>query len=358
VVGDPNQLRHVCFLSRAREQAAFVRCGFTDEMKERFRYRRSLFDIAADAVDHHHFFLLDQHFRSHPQIIDFSNRQFYDSQLRIMTRRPKRDPDSTIQVVYAGGERLSESSVNPHEVNEVLRIVTGIVNLAKNGQAKPTIGVVSPFRDHVDAIRDRLIQQLPTAAIEHHEIIVGTAHALQGDERDIVIFTTSIDSESHPASLRFLENPNLFNVAITRARKLQYVVTSVRANQLPAGLLREYLQYASGEWQPTVGPGQAQGEFENQVIEQLQKQQIATWPSFEAAGVRIHIVAFDGEQHLAVLCDGFKPHVDEPLDALTTHRLLFRAGWRLRRIPHRTWHKDWFACCDAIRHGLANARSS
>ncbi len=348
----------MCFLSRAREQAAFVRCDFTDEMKERFRYRRSLFDIAADAVDHNHFFMLDQHFRSHPQIIDFSNRQFYDGQLRIMTRRPKRDLESTIHVVYAGGERSSDSSVNPREVDKVLQIVSEIVNSAQEEQAKPTIGVVSPFRDHVDAIRDRLIQQLPMVAIEQHEIIVGTAHALQGDEKDIIIFTTSIDPESHPASLRFLENPNLFNVAVTRARKQQYVVTSVRADQLPAGLLCKYLHYASEEWQPKVVRGLGKGDFEHQVIQKLQEQQIATWPSFEAAGVRIHVVASDGDQHLAVLCDGFNQHVDEPLDALTTHRLLFRAGWQVSRIPHRTWHKDWFTCCDTIRHALAYSHHS
>ena len=188
--------------------------------------------------------------------------------------------------------------------------------------------------------------------------MVGTAHALQGDEKDIVIFTTSIDPDSHPASLRFLENPNLFNVAITRARKQQYVVTSVHAHQLPAGLLRDYLHYSSDLWQPDFGVSEGQSEFEKQVIQQLQQQQMATWPGFEAAGVRIHIVVSDGQRHLAVLCDGFQHHAVEPVDALTTHRLLARAGWQLRRIPHRTWQQDWFACCDAIRNGLDHGRSN
>ncbi len=352
VVGDPHQLRHVCFLSRAREQAAFVRCGFNDEMKERFRYRRSLFDIAADAVDQNHFFMLDQHFRSHPQIIDYSNRAFYDGQLRVMTRRPSRRPESAIHVVQTSGRRAAESSVNPGEIDAVMEILTGLVNSTQPGQSPASIGIVSPFRDHVDAIRDRIIRQLTATIIQRHGIVVGTAHSFQGDEKDIVILTTSVTAESHRASLRFLENPNLFNVAVTRARKQQYVVTSVGVDELPPGLLRDYLHHAAEPWQSHCATGKAMSDFENQLVQQLEKQQIATWPGFEAAGVRIHVVASHGDRHVAILCDGPETAIDPALDALTTHRLLFRAGWQVRRIPHRTWHDDWFACCDMVRHVL------
>ena len=88
VVGDPQQLRHVCFLSHAREQAAFTQYELPAGLQDRFRYRRSLFDIAADAVDQHNLFFLSEHFRSHPQIIGFSNRHFYD-------RRTAADDQST-----------------------------------------------------------------------------------------------------------------------------------------------------------------------------------------------------------------------------------------------------------------------
>ena len=53
--------------------------------------------------------MLDEHFRSDPHIIDFSNKMFYDNQIRIMTHKPKMglsNQDSAIQVDYVKGKRV------------------------------------------------------------------------------------------------------------------------------------------------------------------------------------------------------------------------------------------------------------
>ena len=166
VVGDPHQLRHVCFLSRAREQAAFARCEFSAEMQKQFRYRRSLFDIAADAVDQKNFFLLNEHFRSHPQIIDFSNRRFYDGALHIMTSRPTPSAESVIRLNQVDGCRRDGSSVNPCEVDFVVETIRSLAQDQAVARV-PSIGIVSPFRDHADAIRERLIRDLPPGVLEN-----------------------------------------------------------------------------------------------------------------------------------------------------------------------------------------------
>jgi len=341
VVGDPNQLRHVCFLGKAREQASFARHGLAKDVQERFRYRRSLFDVAADAVEQDHFFMLDQHFRSDPHIIVFSNQKFYRRELRIMTERPRRQAHSAIRVVQARGRRSEGTSINPAEVESVLREVAAVVEGGGGDGPVPTLGIVCPFRDQVDAIRERLIRQFPAAAIDRHEIVVGTAHSLQGDEKDLIIFSTSIDPGFHSASLRFLENPNLFNVAVTRARHQQVVVTSVAIEDLPAGLLREYLPHAEGTMQPHHRIERYGNQFEEHLAAELKKQGLGLWPSFPAAGVRIPLVASKEEGHLAFLCDG--PPADPPagpadrIDPLRCHRVLARAGWVVKRIPQRSW---------------------
>ena len=56
----------------------------------------------------------------------------------------------------------------------------------------------------------------------------------------------------------------------------------------------------------------------------------------------------DAGRHVAVLCDGFPRSAQDSLDALTTHRILARAGWPVVRIPHRSWQADWYACYDEI----------
>ena len=177
VVGDPNQLRHVCFLSRAREQAAFIRNEFTSQMQERFRYRRSLFDVAADAVDQRHFFFLDEHFRSHPQIIEFSNQRFYDSSLHLMTSRPSHQQQSAIQINMVAGRREVGSSVNPAEVDAVIEAVESITD---STESRESIGIVSPFRDHADAIKERLLRRFSAETFAKHSIVVGTAHSFSG----------------------------------------------------------------------------------------------------------------------------------------------------------------------------------
>ena len=104
--------------------------------------------------------MLDQHFRSHPHIIDFSNRRFYDDRLRIMTSRPSEMPQSAIRVVWAGGRRNPESSINPLESDAVLAAMSEIVRKTVHQQTVPSIGVVCPFRDQVDAVREQVIKAL------------------------------------------------------------------------------------------------------------------------------------------------------------------------------------------------------
>jgi hypothetical protein len=352
VVGDPNQLRHVSFLSRAREHASFVRSEFTPEMQQRFHYRRSLFDVAADAVDQRHFFLLDEHFRSHPQIIEFSNRRFYDEQLHIMTGRPSRQPQSAISVSMVDGHRELDSSVNRAEVDAVLEEVRSITS-DQGGSKAVSIGVVSPFRDHADAIRERLLREYSSEVLSRHSIVVGTAHSLQGDEKDIVILSTSIDSQSHPASLRFLQSPNLFNVAITRARHRLIVVTSMRLDELPAGLLRDFLLHAGDGWIPQQSPDESGCLVESTIVRELKSEQIDIWTGFRSAGSRINVVAMGEESAIAVMCDGSN-HQGTPISVLASQRRLARAGWIVNRIPHRTLHKDWNACLSKIIDRIGN----
>lgn len=54
--------------------------------------------------------------------------------------------------------------------------------------------------------------------IKKHKIEIGTAHTFQGDERDIILMSWAFANNSYPQSITFLQKPNLFNVAITRAK--------------------------------------------------------------------------------------------------------------------------------------------
>lgn len=57
-----------------------------------------------------------------------------------------------------------------------------------------------------------------------------------------MLISWTVDSNSHRQSFTFLENPNLFNVTITRAVHRCKSFISVPLNQLPSGLLKEYIE--------------------------------------------------------------------------------------------------------------------
>lgn len=108
--------------------------------------------------------------------------------------------------------------------------------------------MLSPFRDQVDHLSRAIADRLEASDIEKHDLVVGTAYSFQGDERDVMLLSLVVDPESHPASIRYLEQPDVFNVSITRARDYQIVFTSLDAREAPAGtLLARYLSHAAFE---------------------------------------------------------------------------------------------------------------
>ncbi len=85
IVGDDKQLPHLSFLEKAKEQSFLNKYNIPDKYQLMWRFRtNSLFDVAnyyaSSSV------LLDEHFRSFPEIIDFSNNEFYGNRMKIMKK--------------------------------------------------------------------------------------------------------------------------------------------------------------------------------------------------------------------------------------------------------------------------------
>ncbi|MHC1764701.1 MAG: DUF559 domain-containing protein [Verrucomicrobiia bacterium] len=66
---------------------------------------------------------------------------------------------------------------------------------------------------------------LPPDFIERVRLLASTAHGFQGDERDLIFFSLCAGPEMPQGATIFIrENPNLFNVAVSRARAVLHVV--------------------------------------------------------------------------------------------------------------------------------------
>jgi len=110
-----------------------------------------------------------------------------------------------------------------------------------------TVGIVTPFREQENRIRDLVARRLDAGLIDTMDLKIDTAHGYQGDERDLMIFSTVISRGSPESTIGFLSvTQNLFNVAITRARSELHVVGD-RTACLRSGVeyLEKFAQYIS-----------------------------------------------------------------------------------------------------------------
>ena len=263
IVGDPKQLRHVTFLSRKLEHAAFFRYGIPSSAQLTYSYRRSLFDVASDNVAHGANFMLDEHFRSLPPIIRFPAARFYPDSLRLMTQRPEAEVPGSLRVVYVDG--LRESVKGPN-VREARRAVEEIRNLM-SGAPDWSLALLSPFRVQVNLLKMMVAETFTPQEIEQHRLVVGTAHVLQGDERDAVVISFVLDRHFHHNQLRWLEQETgVFNVSVTRARRELVVLSSARPPDLPTGLLKEFLVYCESQARPAEKQDTFDSAFEEECV--------------------------------------------------------------------------------------------
>ncbi|HWS38625.1 MAG TPA: AAA domain-containing protein [Actinoplanes sp.] len=223
VIGDPRQLQPVVTLSEHDDRVQQDRAGLSrrwlDDRGLAFT-RHSTYDAFAQSTGFA--YLLDEHYRCHPDIVEPSNRQVYQRRLTVLTdvRRLTAAADPALRWRHVSGafeHGHSGSGRNPIEVDEVVRQV------AESRAAHPgaTIGVVTPL-----APQERALQAaLRTAGFTAEEITCGTIHKFQGSERDIMVISAAGANGIQGPTRNWLVNQtNLWNVAITRARSQLVVV--------------------------------------------------------------------------------------------------------------------------------------
>ncbi len=162
--------------------------------------------------------LLREHYRCDPTIIGYCNKSFYGGRLVPYTSRT--DPDEPPMVVVrtvegnhhrrhrdGGRSNRREVDVIRHEV--IPTLCQGV---------KPTeIGITTPYRRQVDAVTGALIDAVQA----------DTVHKFQGRQKDVVILTTVLDETWRgQTGLRFVDDPHLVNVAVSRAVKKFILVTN------------------------------------------------------------------------------------------------------------------------------------
>jgi hypothetical protein len=199
--------------------------------------------------------LLTEHYRCAPPIIAYCNELCYRGRLVPVRPEDARQPDLP-RMGYAhvpGASRRSGTSrANDVEAWTVAHWIAGHADALRrlgarargwdDGAPPPpleqVVAVVTPFKAQARAIRRALEER------QVRGLTVDTVHSLQGDERDVVVFS-SVYAHAEGGSRFMLESRSLLNVAVSRARESFLVFGDMGVfeprGSSPAGLLARHL---------------------------------------------------------------------------------------------------------------------
>ena len=264
ICGDDKQLRPSSLGSSRLEYEEDT--DEVDDIISRTMEQPSVFHLASRRYP---LFNLDTHYRSvYEELIAFSNAKFYGGRLLVSPNicKPEKPPIS-FRIVKGG---VWSNKCNKAEAVAAVDLVEEILSTRQHNES---IGVCTFNEPQKDAIEDELLRresdnprfaalmekERHRVGAEHDEsIFIKNIESIQGDERDIIIF--SVGYAKDPEG-RFMQRfgwlnqsggENRLNVAITRARRGIHVITSQNPSEFKVDntknrgpkLLKEYLEYA------------------------------------------------------------------------------------------------------------------
>ena len=224
VCGDPRQLQPIVNVSKRRLDAIAAEVGYQpQDISDRGLHHGASAYRALEIAYGRPPILLREHYRSHPTIARWFNRVFYGGRLVVLTD-PAEGPAHGITWMDVDGtaERGgSRSWVNRAEAQAVVNCLRTLFRSPN----PPTIGVITPFRGQADLIRNLIAPLAHRSVREASQFVAGTAHALQGNERDLIVFSPVVAPGMGEHAQQWVERERyLINVAASRARNRLVVV--------------------------------------------------------------------------------------------------------------------------------------
>ena len=329
--------------------------------------------------------MLNYHYRSkYEELISFSNHAFYKGRLYVSPNIDN-DMEPPIKVHKLDNGKWSDRSNRA----EAVKVVDLISDILMNRQEEETIGVItfnSTQMDLIDSLlEDRCTSDPEFAALYYAEIkrkengediglFVKNIENVQGDERDIIIFSIGYAKGDNGKIVRNFGwlnqsgGENRLNVAISRAKKRIHIVTSFDPSELNVDdmknegpkLLKQYLRYCfavdSGdssavrsilESMNDVDDPQSYTDlddtFTDRVYDALKKHGFDVERNVGIGGYCIDLaIRKEGKFVLGLECDGRLYHSNMTTRERDYHRrkYLKSRGWNIYRVWSPNWWKN------------------
>lgn len=356
VVGDPKQMPPTSFFKK----------GYTDEDNiEKEDLESILDDCLALSMPESH---LLWHYRSKDEsLIAFSNYNYYDKKL--FTFPSPSDLEGAVKFIEVEG--FYDKSKTRQNRAEAERVVGEIVRRLKNpAERKKSIGVVTfniVQRNLIDDLLEAEFSKDPKlekwASESSEEIFIKNLESVQGDERDVIIFSVGYGPDaSGNVSMNFGPINNAggwrrLNVAVSRARYEMMVFSTLQPEQIDlnrssaegvAGL-KAFLTFAKyGKHALATLQGEsskpATDYFKNSVADELRNQGYRVETDVGCSKYKMDLAVVHPEDEkkfiLGILCDGqtYKESATAKDRNILQQNVLESLGWNIIRL----WSFDWF----------------
>lgn len=329
--------------------------------------------------------LLNFHYRSkYEELIAFSNHAFYKGRLYVS---PNANPPSVPPIeVHKMENAMWRNRTNIEEAKYIVNMLKLFFDERKEDETVGIITFNSSQRDLIDDLIDEECAKNPHFAAsirtelirkkdgEDIGLFVKNIESVQGDERDVIIFSIGYAKNENGRLIRNFGwlnqkgGENRLNVAISRAKKKVHIVTSFDPSELQVEdtkndgprILKKYLEYAfavsNGDKEAakqilySFGDDSNAGknisfdsDFEIQVYDALKEQGFEVDTQIGIGGYSIDLaIKKNGKYILGIECDGKLYHSSKSARERDYHRqkYLESRGWRIHRIWSTNWWKN------------------
>lgn len=207
LVGDPQQLNPVIMLDPKDNIKLMQMYSIQNE----YNYiTNSIYKtyLSCDSISEE--ILLSYHYRCHRKIIEFNNRKYYNNKLNIKTDLDTEEPLVFIDIL---NNCTSVRNTSPAEAGKIVEYIAD--------HRGKKIGVITPFTKQ----KEYIMECLKRSGIE--DVVCGTVHAFQGDEKDIILFSLALTDQTQRRTYHWLKNnKELINVATSRAKERLVILSS------------------------------------------------------------------------------------------------------------------------------------
>ena len=223
IVGDLMQLPNV-ISNNDKKKIELLTKEFN--LKDGYHFEKhSLLSSVCNIIPNVPTILLKEHYRCHPKIIEFCNKKFYNDELIIITEDNHEKDVFKIYKTVKGNH--AREHFNQRKIDEIKQTV---IPELQEGKENCDIGIIAPYRKQTMNLKNQTNKNFD----------ISTVHKFQGREKDDIIIST-VDN----VITEFTDNPNMLNVAISRAKKrIRLVISDDEQNEnTNIGDLIKYIQY-------------------------------------------------------------------------------------------------------------------